>query len=75
MQLGVPEGALGLAAGDLQQTNSAGIRVADTESTAGFVSYQTRENFKSDGTELPAVPLVGTFENALSEEIVVPEQQ
>jgi len=75
VQLGVPEGALGLAAGDLQQTNSAGIRVADTESTAGFGSYQTRENFKSDGTELPAVPLVGTFENALSEVIVVPEQQ
>jgi len=75
VQLGVPVGALGLAGGDLQQTNSAGIRVADTESTAGFGSYQTRENFKSDGTPLPAVPLVGTFENALSEVIVVPEQQ
>ena len=75
VQLGVPVGALGLAGGDLQQTNNAGIRVADTETTAGFGSYQTRENFKSDGTPLPAVPLLGTFENAQGVPITVPEQQ
>ena len=62
----VPAGNPGLriTGGDLKQTNSASIVVAEGGSTTpGFETLITQNNFKSDGTPQPTQSIDATFVN------------
>ena len=70
----VPAGNPGLriTGGDLKQTNSASIVVAERGSTTpGFDRLITQNNFKSDNTPQPTQNINATFSNEDGDEITV----
>ncbi len=70
----VPAGNPGLriTGGDLLQTNSAAIVVAESGSTtAGFDTLITQNNFKSDNTPQPTLSIDATFANEDGDAITV----
>ena len=68
-ELAQDAGALLIAGGDLLQSNGARINVSTSDDTAGFGFIRSQNNFKSDGTELPARAIQATFENSLGQVI------
>ena len=69
----VPAGNTGLriTGGDLKQTNSASIVVAESGSTIpGFETLISQNNFKSDNTPQPAKSIKATFVN--EDGVVIP---
>ena len=70
----VPAGNPGLriTGGDLAQTNSASVVVAESGSTTtGFETLITQNNFKSDNTPQPTLSIDATFANEDGDEISV----
>ena len=70
----VPAGNPGLriTGGDLLQTNSAAVVVAESGSTTtGFETLITQNNFKSDNTPQPTLSIDAAFANEDGEEITV----
>ena len=65
--------ALRITGGDLAQTNSAAIVVAESGSTTtGFEeSFISQNNFKSDNTPQPTQSINATFANEDGDEIAV----
>ncbi len=70
----VPAGNPGLriTGGDLLQTNSAAVVVAESGSTTtGFETLITQNNFKSDNTPQPTLSIDATFANEDGEEVTI----